>query len=143
MYNYRFSCFCPFCQKSTLYYRFDNQTYETTIYENTQKYTTIITVHAKDPDAGLNGEVVYGFTTKTQRAYGDIFNIDESTGEIFVVETLDYEDGAVYILDVTAKDKSADPLPTIAKVTVHVKVRENFYKAMYEIINNFSLTEKY
>ena len=101
--------------------KFDNQTYETFVYENTPKYTTILKVHARDPDAGANGEIVYGFTTRTRRAYGDIFNIDEITGEIFVVEILDYEDGDVYILDVTAQDKSADPLPTIAKVTINVR----------------------
>ena len=101
--------------------KFDNQTYETFVYENTPLYTTVLKVHARDPDAGANGEIVYGFTTRTQRAYGDIFNIDETTGEIFVVEILDYEDGDVYMLDVTAQDKSADPLPTIAKVTIHVR----------------------
>ncbi len=100
---------------------FTNQTYETSVFENTPKFTTILKVHASDPDAGSNGEIVYGFTTRTQRDYGDIFNIDETTGEIFVVETLDYEDGAEYVLEVTARDKSADPLPTIAKVKIHVR----------------------
>ena len=101
--------------------KFDNQTYETFLYENTPKYTTILKLHASDPDAGANGEIVYGFTTRTQREYGDIFNIDATTGEIFVVEILDHEDGEVYTLEVTAEDKSADPLPTIAKVTIHVR----------------------
>ena len=100
---------------------FDNKTYEAYTVENVPLFTTIIRVHAKDPDAGPNGEVVYSFTPRTASSYGHLFEIDQATGEIFLTKRLDYEEGDTYTLDVMASDKNPDPLTAVAKVIVHVK----------------------
>lgn len=100
--------------------RFNNYTYDVSIVENIPIDSTIIRLHAHDPDAGLNGEVVYEFSPQTQEEYGQLFAIDADTGEIYVRGTVDYEKGSVYYLTVTARDRGPNSLPAYAKVVIHV-----------------------
>lgn len=101
--------------------KFDNYSYEVTISENLPVGSTIIQLHAHDPDKGLNGKVEYKFDTSTQADYGGLFGIDNETGEIFIKGPIDYERGDSYTLSVTATDKGPNSLPAYAKVTVHVE----------------------
>ena len=100
---------------------FENATYEVSVRENIPIGTTIFRVRAKDPDKGSNGEIVYQLSRHTQQNYGDLFDIDSTTGEIFVKGPLDYEDGAIYLLSVTAFDSGPDSLPAHATVVVRVQ----------------------
>ena len=101
---------------------FDNTTYEVWVQENVPEFTTIYQVKAGDPDDGLNGEIVYSFTAKTEEKDGALFGIEQISGEIFVKKVLDYEEGETYNLGVIASDKSpTDALTAIAKVIVHVR----------------------
>ena len=100
--------------------KFNNYTYTVSIVENIPVDSTVIRLHAHDPDAGLNGDVVYEFSPQTQEEYGDLFAIDADTGEIYVRGTVDYEQGSVYYLTVTAHDRGPNSLPAYAKVVVHV-----------------------
>ena len=100
---------------------FDNETYHVNVTENVAKDITIIRVRARDPDAGMNGLVLYGWEAKTQQAFGNIFAINNSTGEISVKENLDYEKRQVYNLGVTARDQNPESLASLAKVIVKVK----------------------
>jgi len=65
--------------------------YEVNVTENVSVGTVLLRVHARDADEGLNGEVVYSFSSHTLTTYGDLFNIDNVTGEISVAGTLDRE----------------------------------------------------
>ncbi len=100
---------------------FENSTYEVHVFENTPLYTTIIRVKAKDPDESANGDVVYQFSKHTQQSYGHLFAIDSTTGEIYVYGELDYEQGNIYLLSVTANDRGPDSLPAHATVIVRVE----------------------
>ena len=100
--------------------RFTNLSYEVEIREDTPVDTTVVRVHADDPDAGSNGEIVYGFTSRTLRAHGDTFGINPRSGQIYLKKSLDYERLSQYSLAVTAQDQGTDSLPTPTKVVVHV-----------------------
>ncbi len=100
---------------------FENSTYEVQVFENTPLYTTIIRVKARDPDESANGDVVYQFSKHTQQNFGHLFNIDSTTGEIFVYGDLDYEQGDIYLLSVTANDRGPDSLPAHATVVVRIR----------------------
>ena len=99
---------------------FNNYTYEVSIVENIPIDSTILRLHARDPDSGPNGEVVYKLSPQTMEEYGDLFAIDGDTGEIYIRGTVDYEKGSVYYLTVTAHDRGPNSLPAYAKVVVHV-----------------------
>ncbi len=100
---------------------FDNSTYEVQVYENVPVGTSITQIHAKDPDSGLYGEVMYQFSPRTQASYGNLFWIKNTTGEILVKSLIDYEQSSIYHLVVMAKDRGPDSLPADATVIVQVQ----------------------
>ena len=101
--------------------KFDNDTYEVVIPENTASHTTIIQVHASDPDSGVNGEIMYSFAEDTLNKYGDLFEIDSLTGEIYLSRVVDYEEGEIYYLSAVARDKGDSSLPAFTRVVVKVR----------------------
>ncbi|ELU08936.1 hypothetical protein CAPTEDRAFT_178354 [Capitella teleta] len=100
--------------------RFDNETYEVSVRENTPLGTNIMRVRARDVDAGANGEVEYTFSDSTEREYGNLFGISPEEGDIFLREELDYEDGDIYLLSITARDHGPDSLPASCTAVIHV-----------------------
>ena len=100
--------------------RFDNVSYHATVEENLPINSIIMTVHATDPDEGPNGEIIYSFSPHTLTDYGNVFGINNQTGEIFVKGPIDYEQESIYQLTVTAADKGPNSLPAFTKVTVEV-----------------------
>jgi len=65
--------------------------YEVNVTENMAIGTVLLRVHARDADQGLNGQVVYSFSSHTLSTYGELFSIDNITGEISVAGILDRE----------------------------------------------------
>ncbi len=100
---------------------FTNSTYEVTVPENVPLQSTILKVTAFDLDTGVNGAIVYAFSTQTQAAYGHLFGIKNHTGEIYVRDVLDFEQGSVYHLSVMAHDQGPDSVPADATVIVRVQ----------------------
>ncbi|XP_006891274.1 PREDICTED: protocadherin beta-15 [Elephantulus edwardii] len=73
------------------------------IAENSPLGSLIVTVSARDLDTGTNGEIVYSFF------YGDeeiakTFAVNERTGEIKIIKTLDYEKIVSYEVNIKASD---------------------------------------
>lgn len=94
--------------------------FQVSIVENTPLGTTIARVVARDVDIGSNAEVVYSLSPGTQAAYGDVFGVDQLTGDVVVTGLVDYERAPVYHLIVAARDRGPEPLA--AETTVVVKV---------------------
>ncbi|ELT87522.1 hypothetical protein CAPTEDRAFT_92665, partial [Capitella teleta] len=100
---------------------FEKPVYEVFIDENVPRMTTVVRVKAEDRDHGLNGKVIYSLSSHTQLKHGDVFGMDEETGEIYVQGVIDYETTPVYNLAVVALDQGADAIPGDAAVVVHVR----------------------
>ncbi|KAK2189783.1 hypothetical protein NP493_97g03029 [Ridgeia piscesae] len=100
--------------------QFSEASYGATVAEDVAPGTTVLRVTALDKDSGANGEVVYGFSSSTAHAHGDVFSIDAITGDIVLANSLDYELTKVYNLVVTAREKNAESVPTEAKATIRV-----------------------
>ena len=103
------------------YPKFDNDTYQVTVPENVSKNSVIIKLRARDSDALANGQVVYGFTRKTQATFGSTFGINNVSGEIFVKDMLDYEENTIYNLAVIAHDKTPEALTGKCNVVIRVQ----------------------
>ena len=100
---------------------FDNPHYTTMIPEDFAAESTILTVTATDLDTESSSHIIYGFTSQTASKYGAIFQIDSSSGDIILLEQLDFEGpDKSYSLMVTAREDTAGSIPTEAKVTVQV-----------------------
>ncbi len=118
---------------------FDNVTYEVTLYENVPIHTTIIQVHATDKDSGSYGQVVYRFSPTTEENYGHLFGIVNTTGEVYVKGTIDYEISPIYHLSVSAYDRGPDSRP--GDTTVIVRLRDINDNAPHITVNTLTATD--
>ncbi|XP_031427733.1 protocadherin beta-15-like isoform X22 [Clupea harengus] len=96
---------------------FSESIYEVSLPENSHLGTVVVIVTATDADEGANGEVTYEFSHISDKALR-LFSIDEVTGEIKVIGTIDYEDKYEYELWVKAKDGAG--LASNAKIDVEI-----------------------
>ncbi|XP_050819006.1 protocadherin gamma-A6-like isoform X13 [Gopherus flavomarginatus] len=82
---------------------FTQPVYKVSVLENAPRGSLIITVHATDRDEGQNSEVTFSFRKITEKA-SQIFQLHPRTGEISTIGDLDYEEAALYEMEVEAKD---------------------------------------
>ncbi|XP_067423482.1 LOW QUALITY PROTEIN: protocadherin gamma-A4-like [Emydura macquarii macquarii] len=82
---------------------FSQPVYKVNVLENLQKGSTVVTVKATDLDEGLNKEIKYSFRRITDKA-SKIFHLDPETGDITVVGNLNFEESALYEIEVQAHD---------------------------------------
>ncbi|XP_064528390.1 protocadherin gamma-A5-like [Pseudopipra pipra] len=96
---------------------FSQAEYTVRVPEDVPVGSTLVTVTATDPDEGLNGHVKYSMK-KAMDVASDIFHVDYESGAITLVQSLDFEEGDFYELEVQARD-DGDLFDT-AKVAITV-----------------------
>jgi Cadherin domain len=116
---------------------FDQSAYEANIPENIPPASTVLRVHATDPDDGDNGAVRYQLSAASLAHYGHVFSVDNSTGDVIVVGIVDYERTTVYHLVVCAVDSGSE-LVTSSDVVVVIKVDDVNDNAPRVIINTLT-----
>uniref|UniRef100_A0A3B5A1P2 Protocadherin 2 alpha b2 n=1 Tax=Stegastes partitus TaxID=144197 RepID=A0A3B5A1P2_9TELE len=99
---------------------FDKPLYKATVLENTPRGATVISVHARDLDEGLNGEIQYSFINQDNDNDVDKFAINPITGEITVNGELDHEKNSAVEIRIQAKDKGPNPRASNCKVLVEI-----------------------
>ncbi|XP_067842808.1 protocadherin-8-like [Heptranchias perlo] len=80
----------------------------------------LLDLDAVDPDEGLNGEVVYGFSPHLATDVRRLFRLDAQSGRLTLEGPVDHESRTSFELDVQAQDLGANPTPTGCKVTVRI-----------------------
>ena len=100
---------------------FERASYDAQVEEDAAQGTAILRVHATDPDMGPSGKVVYGLAPDTKTEYGNLFAVDNRTGDVYLIGKLDYEVSQIYNLLVTATDMGPGAVPTHARVVIHVR----------------------
>ncbi len=116
---------------------FDKTEYEIRVPEDIPINVIILQVHAVDPDEGINGDILYSFSSSTETEYGRIFGIRDKSGEIYLKQSIDYEHHAVYQLTVMAKDQGDNPLPAYTKVKIVVEdVNDNNPEIVMNSLSN-------
>ena len=99
--------------------QFDSSSYDVEVSELSPVGTTIVRLHANDPDDGRNGVVVYRLSRRPGQRPAP-FAVDNRTGEIQVTSLLDFEERSSYQLTVVADDLGVGSLPAYARVNVRV-----------------------
>lgn len=99
---------------------FEQVEYSADVMEDLDPPAVIITVKANDNDLGDAGNVIYSFSTKTTALYGDIFQINAQSGEISLLQHLDYETIREYSLTLTARDSAPNARMSQATVKIYV-----------------------
>ncbi len=99
---------------------FSKPLFKARVAENVPLGTSVIQVHAGDPDEGLNGDIAYSLVSQDNDINVDAFSIDSETGLITVKGTVDYEQGPGVEIRVQAKDKGHKPRAAYCKVLVEI-----------------------
>ncbi len=84
----------PVCKQSV---------FKTEVSENSPAGTVIGTISAADADEGVNGHVSYSFAVASKEAR-ELFGINTDTGEIRLLNNLDYESQNRYQLNINSRD---------------------------------------
>ncbi|XP_074924124.1 protocadherin gamma-A12-like isoform X14 [Chelonoidis abingdonii] len=82
---------------------FSQPVYKVSVLENVPVGSLLLTVNATDLDEAIHSEVTYSLRKMKDKA-SQIFQVDSKTGEISTVGNLDYEEAALYEMEVQAKD---------------------------------------
>ncbi|XP_030002136.1 protocadherin alpha-3-like isoform X6 [Sphaeramia orbicularis] len=99
---------------------FSKDVYSVMLDENAPAGTTVLQVNATDLDNGPNGEVVYSFSNSMDQNILNLFDIDQTTGEITVKGSIDYEENERYEIEIEASDKGLAPLTTEKSVIIKI-----------------------
>lgn len=83
---------------------FESKLYSVGTPENIAIGSSLLQVRAIDADSGLNSQIIYSLSPRTQAQYGGLFSIDATTGDVTVVGVLDYETHHVIDLSVVGQD---------------------------------------
>ncbi|XP_064018310.1 protocadherin gamma-A12-like [Pogoniulus pusillus] len=96
---------------------FSQSEYTVRVPEDVPVGSALVTVTATDPDDGLYGHVKYSFQTASVKA-SQIFQLNSETGEIKLLQSLDFEESDSYELEVQAED--GEGLSDTAKIVITV-----------------------
>ncbi|CAG9540792.1 unnamed protein product [Cercopithifilaria johnstoni] len=93
--------------------------YSASVTENGDSGELIVKVVARDPDSGINGKISYSLMADDSDAW-KYFKINEESGEVFTISSLDAEHLRRYHLHVMAKDHGNPQLSEMVVVKIEV-----------------------
>ncbi|KAK2891240.1 hypothetical protein Q8A67_013883 [Cirrhinus molitorella] len=96
---------------------FEHREYVSTVPEDVKIGTKLLNVFAASRDREMTFQTTYSITSGNKRG---AFRIDSRTGDIFVMEPLDYEESPQHYLTVKASARGKQSLSDTATVTVHL-----------------------
>ncbi|XP_062333238.1 protocadherin Fat 1a isoform X1 [Osmerus eperlanus] len=96
---------------------FERREYVATVAEDIAVGTQVLRVLAASRDIEANGEIGYAIVSGNEHG---MFSVDPKTGDVFVIEPLDYEVSHEYYLTVEAKDGGTPPLSDMATVNINL-----------------------
>lgn len=99
---------------------FEHNSLKVELYEDSPVGFGVLKVHAFDPDAGINGEVVYGFVDEPSSEITRVFKMDPLSGSVTLKEMVDFEKKRSYELNIKASDLGANSVPSTCRVTVEI-----------------------
>lgn len=111
--------------------------YQVEVLETESVNTSLLTLSAVDPDEGANGRLSYSIIQQSPSSDPAVFELDSSSGNLRLVQTLDYSEVNMYTLKVQASDGGTPSLVGNVSVVVKVKDVNNnppvFSKATYDM----------
>nr|Q91Y13.1 RecName: Full=Protocadherin alpha-7; Short=PCDH-alpha-7; Flags: Precursor [Mus musculus]AAK26054.1 protocadherin alpha 7 [Mus musculus] len=99
---------------------FDRSLYTVKLPENVPNGTLVIKVNASDLDEGVNGDVMYSFSSDVSSDIKSKFHMDTVSGEITVIGIIDFEESKAYKIPLEARDKGFPQLPGHCTILVEV-----------------------
>nr|XP_005900309.1 PREDICTED: protocadherin gamma-B4 [Bos mutus] len=116
---------------------FSQELYRVELPENVLPGTTVLRVMATDQDDGVNAEITFSFTEAGQITQ---FDLNSNTGEIIILNTLDFEEVKEYSIVLEAKDGGG----MIAQCTVEIEVldiNDNAPEVVFQSLPDFIMED--
>uniref|UniRef100_A0A0L8GYG6 Cadherin domain-containing protein n=1 Tax=Octopus bimaculoides TaxID=37653 RepID=A0A0L8GYG6_OCTBM len=104
---------------------FSKPLYNISIQSTHHKPKPIIVLSVTDADSGENGKITFHFSPKTSDLAKSYFQLNETSGEIFVSKYSNLGKKKTYELFIEARDGGSPPLSSIATVLVNVINQHN------------------
>lgn len=98
---------------------FEKSLYQITVDEDFRVDDVILTVKATDADEGANGEIRYEIVPG-QWEVESMFRLDESTGELRLIDLLDHSKNSNYSIEIAATDLSQEGFTSYSRIEVVV-----------------------
>ncbi|XP_047209231.1 protocadherin gamma-C5-like isoform X4 [Girardinichthys multiradiatus] len=99
---------------------FKRTLYNISVPENSAVGSILVQVEATDADEGVNAEIEYRFADSTPQSLLSIFKMNSDTGEIILLNPLDYETSSKTEISITAKDKGVPEMEGHCRVQLSV-----------------------
>lgn len=99
---------------------FHSPTYQATVPENTVLKTPVLALSASDADIGENGAFSYRFNSRVLQKITETFAVNETSGQIYLISSLDYEEDKQFQFMVEVIDHGRIPLSSSAMVTLDI-----------------------
>lgn len=96
---------------------FEHREYAATVSEDVAPGTQLLRVQAASRDADANGEISYSIISGNEHG---MFSVEPRTGDVFVIEPLDYEASHEYYITIEATDGGSPPLSDMATVNINL-----------------------
>uniref|UniRef100_A0A4W6F173 FAT atypical cadherin 1a n=1 Tax=Lates calcarifer TaxID=8187 RepID=A0A4W6F173_LATCA len=96
---------------------FEHREYTATVSEDIAVGMQVLRVQAASRDTEANGEISYSIISGNEHG---MFRVDPQTGDIFVIEPLDYEVSHEYYITIEATDGGSPPLSDMATVNINL-----------------------
>ncbi|KAJ8000877.1 hypothetical protein DPEC_G00184960 [Dallia pectoralis] len=96
---------------------FERREYTAAVAEDVAVGTQVLRVHAASRDVEANGEIAYAIVSGNEHG---MFSVDPRSGDVFIIEPLDFEASHEYYLTVEATDGGTPPLSDMATVNINL-----------------------
>ncbi|XP_068133838.1 protocadherin gamma-C5-like isoform X21 [Hyperolius riggenbachi] len=111
---------------------FNQSLYKVKLKENLPLKSVVFSLNATDLDEGANGEIQYYFDSHTFESSRQLFDLNQLSGEIFVIGNVDYEEAHLHQLSIKAEDKGLPRLVGNCLVQVEIEdVNDNAPEMSY------------
>ncbi|CAF1289699.1 unnamed protein product, partial [Didymodactylos carnosus] len=125
---------------------FEKKIYEFNVDENNPKGFHVGTLIARDCDLGMNAEFEYHLVNETD----DLLRINSTTGELFIMKTIDYElfnstkkISTIYNMEFNVKVIDHGQPPLSSEVRVLLRIHDlNDNEPIFKSLNNYNWTIK-
>ncbi|XP_062580921.1 protocadherin beta-11-like isoform X1 [Saccostrea cucullata] len=99
---------------------FSQAKYDAAVPENHPVGKSVLTLSAQDLDINENGEFTFSFNSRVPQKIKDKFAVNETSGEIYTISDIDFEEEENYQFLVEVKDKGREPKSSTSIVNISV-----------------------
>jgi len=82
---------------------------------------SLLRIHAIDNDSNENGHITYNFSPQVSELIRQTFQLNSETGDLYLLQSLDYEQYKEYRIQVTAQDSGPVSVPVYTIIIINIE----------------------